>query len=444
MKSESTDLASIVSSGRPKPFRKWLIITIVVAAIIAGFLYYRAKASEQSDKPVFVTEPLKRGNLALGITATGNLQPTNKVTVSSELSGIAEAVYVDTNDEVKKGQEIAKLDTRKLNQQTEKTRATLAAAQARVNQSEATVRESAANLERFQELHKLSGGRTPSKAEMETAIAAADRAKADLENLTAAVSGAKADLAANESDLSKAIIRSPVDGVVLTRSLEVGQTVAASFNAPELFVIAEDLRKMELLVAVAEADVGQVEGGQNASFTVDAWPGRVYKAMVKKISYGSTILDNVVTYQAELEVSNDDLTLRPGMTATATIDVAKREQVLLVPATALRFQPQDPNEKANAGPQQKKTFMQSITFQFPRRGGSRPPGGGGGGGRGGRGGGGDEKSGHATIWILSEDKPKSIKVKTGLSDGRNIEIITEEVKAGDPIIIRQIIATPAP
>lgn len=447
MKSDSKDLATIVHGGRSKPIRKWIITIVVLAAIIAGFLYYRSKATEDSDKPVFVTEPLKRGNLALGITATGNLQPTNKVTVSSELSGIAEAVYVDTNDEVKKGQQIAKLDTRKLDQTTAKTRATLAAAEARVNQAMATVREANANFERLDDLHKLSGGRTPSKAEMDSAAATADRAKADLENLTATVAGAKADLAANESDLSKAVIKSPVDGVVLTRSLEVGQTVAASFNAPELFVIAEDLRKMELLVAVAEADVGQVEGGQNATFTVDAWPGRIYKAKVKKISYGSTILDNVVTYQAELEVSNDDLTLRPGMTATATIDVAKREQVLLVPATALRFHPQDPNEKTNAGPQQKKTFIQSITVQFPRRSNSgRPPGGGagGGGGRGSRGGEGrEEKSGEANIWILSEGKPKQIKVKTGLSDGRNTEIITDELKPGDEIIIRQIIATPA-
>ncbi|RYD36141.1 MAG: biotin/lipoyl-binding protein, partial [Verrucomicrobiaceae bacterium] len=229
MKSESSeDLASIVNTGRRKPVRKWIAIILVLLAVIGGFLYYRAKSAEDEGKPVFVTEPLQRGNLSLGITATGNLQPTNKVTVSSELSGICEAVYVDTNDEVTKGQDIAKLDTRKLNQTTEKTRATLAAAEARVQQSKATVRESAANLERYEELHKLSGGRTPSKAEMETAHAAADRAAADLENLNAAVSGAKADLLANESDLAKAVIKSPVNGVVLTRSLEVGQTVAAS------------------------------------------------------------------------------------------------------------------------------------------------------------------------------------------------------------------------
>lgn len=436
MKSGSSeDLAKIVHSGKAKPIRKWIAIIIVAFIAIAAFLWYRAKAAEEQNKPSYVTDSVNRGNLSIGITATGNLQPTNKVTVSSELSGIAEDVYVDTNDEVKKGQEIAKLDTRKLNQQTEKTRATLAAAEARVLQASATVRESQSNLERLQELHQLSGGRTPSKAEMDAAEASADRAKADLENLTAAVSGAKADLLANESDLSKAIIRSPVDGVVLTRALEVGQTVAASFNAPELFVIAEDLRKMELLVAVAESDVGQVQGGQTATFTVDAWPGRKYAAKVKKVSYGSTVLDNVVTYQAELEVSNDDLTLRPGMTATATIDVAKKEQVLLVPATALRFQPRDPNEQSGASPQQKKSFLQSITVQFPRRRmGQRPPG---------SGDGREKSADQGTVWILSEGTPVEIPVKLGLSDGRRTEIITDKLKEGDEIIIRQN-STPTP
>lgn len=428
---QEEDLATIVHGGRPRPVRKWITIVAVLAVLIAGWIYYKSRSNENAGRPVFVTEPLRRGNLSLGITATGNLQPTNQVTISSELSGICEAIYVDTNDEVKKGQELAKLDTRKLNQQTEKTRATLAAAEARVNQAEATLREATANFERARDLHKLSGGRTPSKAEMDTVAAVADRAKADIENLTAAVAGAKADLLANESDLDKALIISPVDGIVLTRSLEVGQTVAASFNAPELFVIAEDLRKMKLLVSIAESDIGKVKDGQSASFKVDAWSGRDYQATLKKVSYGSTIVDNIVTYQAELEVSNDDLTLRPGMTATATIDVDKREQVLLVPATALRFRPRDPTENT-AAPEQKRTFLQSITVQFPRRRmGQRPP-------RGGPGGAPDSQN-QGQIWIVSSNgEPQQIPVELGLSDGRRTEIITDKFKEGDQIIIRQI------
>jgi HlyD family secretion protein len=437
--SSTEDLATIVHRGSPKPFRKWAVILILLALVIGGALYFREKNSEEEGKPTYVTEPVKRGDLSLGITATGNLQPTNKVSVSSELSGITEAVYVDRNDQVKKGQPLVKLDTRKLDQQTAKLRATRDSAKARVSQVEATVRESSANLARLNELHKLSGGRTPSTAELETAAATVDRAKADLDSAVAASAGAEADLLAIESDLSKAIIRSPVDGIVLTRSIEIGQTLAASFNAPELFVIAEDLRKMKLLVAIAEADSGQVKDGQSAIFNVDASPNRPYSAKVKIVSYGSAILDNVVTYQAELEVSNDDLTLRPGMTATATIDVAKAENVLLVPATALRFKP--PVEEATGAAAPKKTFMQSITFQMPRRAGQRPGGAGGGGGPGGKGKGGHGKSeatdrGH--VWVLQDGKPVEVSVKLGLSDGRQTQIITDKLKEDDQIVIRQV------
>jgi len=438
MKSESKeDLAGIIHGGRPKPIRKWAIIILAAALAGGGWFYYQSRNAQKTGKPVFVTEPVRRGDLSLGITATGNLKPTNQVTVSSELSGICEAVFVDINDEVTKGQKIAKLDTRKLNQQTEKTRATLSGAEARVNQSKATLKEANANYERAQDLHKLSGGRTPSKAEMDTAAAAADRAQADLENINATVEGAKADLLAIESDLSKAIIVSPVNGVVLTRSLEVGQTVAASFNAPELFVIAEDLRKMKLLVSVAEADIGKVKDGQSASFSVDAWPGRTYQARLKRVSFGSTVVDNIVTYQAELEVANDDLTLRPGMTATATIDVDKRTQVLLVPTTALRFKPQDPNAvAASGGPQQNKSFLQSITPQFPRRRqGGRPGGDGGPEGPGGK-----KARNEGKVWITSAGgEPEEISVEVGITDGRRTEIITDKLKEGDEIIIRQIV-----
>ena len=196
-------------------------------------------------------------------------------------------VYVDTNDPVKKDQPLAKLDTSKLEQQTERSRAALLAAKARVSQAEATLLESQAALARQEELHELSGGKTPSRATMETSRATVARAEADLESAKAAVAGAEADVRAFESDLQKAIIRSPVDGVVLSRSIEVGQTVAASFTAPTLFTIAEDLKKMELFVSVSEADIGRVEEGQTATFSVDAWPTRTYTATVKKVAFGS-------------------------------------------------------------------------------------------------------------------------------------------------------------
>ncbi|NQX01694.1 efflux RND transporter periplasmic adaptor subunit, partial [bacterium] len=316
------ELAEIITQARPgHPLRKWGIGLVILALAGSGFWYYQ-QGEDKATGPIYNTEEVTRGDLSLVVTATGNLAPTNQVTVGSELSGTVSEVYVDTNDVVKKGQPVAQLDTTKLTQQTEKSRAVLNAAKARVNQVKATQLENAAALGRLQELHRLSEGKTPSKADMEAAIAAVERAKADLESAEASVAQSQADLKSIERDLSKAVIRSPVDGIVLTRSIEVGQTVAASFTAPVLFLIAEDLRKMDLVVTVAEADIGRLGNEQSATFKVDAWPTRIYTATVKRVSFGSVVTNAVVTYATELAVINDDLSLRPGMTATADISVA--------------------------------------------------------------------------------------------------------------------------
>jgi len=352
------------------------------------------------------------------------------VIIGSELSGTAQEVNVDTNDLVKKGQQLAKLETSKLTQQTERSRATLLAARAKVSQAEATLRESETSLSRQEELHTLSGGKTPSKATMETSLATVARSKADLESAKAAVVGAEAEVRSFERDLEKAIIRSPVDGVVLTRSIEVGQTVAASFTAPLLFTIAEDLKKMELVVSVAEADIGRVAIGQSATFSVDAWPSRIYTAAVKKVSFaaagsatpangnnGNPVASNgVVTYSTELEVANDDLSLRPGMTATVDISIISKKNVMLVPNAALRF---DPLAAAEIGkPEEtKRTLVQRLSPGGGRRwwgGGNSPP-----------------KSTPGSngphFWTLKDGKPVEVAVKTGITDGRFTEILDEEV-----------------
>ncbi len=407
----SQDLTAIVNSGASRPFRKWAIITLVVAMAVGAFLFYRAKNGNGEEGPQYVTSTVERGGISLEVTATGNLAPINEVIIGSELSGTVEAVYVDTNDTVKKDQPLAKLDTSKLDQQIERTRATLLAAKARVNQIAATVRESEAAHARLEELHKLSGGKTPSKAAMETSLASVDRAKADLESADASVIGAEAEVRSVERDLEKTVLRSPVDGVVLTRTIEVGQTVAASFTAPQLFTIAEDLKKMELRVSVAEADIGRLAAGQTAKFSVDAWPSRVYTASVKKVSFGSVITNNVVTYSTELEVANDDLTLRPGMTATADIAIAEVDDVLLVPNTALRF---DPVAAAEVGKpdEESRTLVQSLSPGGGRRwgrGGSAPPEG-------------SPNTHGPRVWTLKDGEPVEVLVKTGLTDGRVTEV----------------------
>jgi HlyD family secretion protein len=416
------DLAAILERGKSRPLRKWVTIAIVAAALGGGTYYYLNRSSKEAAGPEYVTRPLEKGEISIEITATGTLTPTNQVIVGSELSGTISEVHVDTNDTVTKGQELAKLDTIKLIQQTERTRANLLSTKARVSQAEATVRETQASYGRQLELHKLSGGQTPSKADMDSSQATMERSQADLESAQASVAEAEATVKANERDLENAVIRSPVNGTILLRKLEVGQTVAASFTAPELFTIAEDLRKMELVVAVAESDIGRVAKGQAVEFEVSAWPKRIYNAKVKKVFFGSTLTNNVVTYSAELEVDNDDLSLRPGMTATADIFIERKNDIFTVPNSALRF---DPVAAAKLGQKDDgdRTIVQQLSGSGRRwgRSGSDVPAG-------------PAKKG-ASVWVLKDGEPAEIKVTTGLTDGSDTEITGEELSEGAEIIV---------
>ena len=430
----SEDLATIVAGAASKPARKWIYITISIVLVITTIWYYKTKGKNTEQRAEYQTVESKIDRISLIVTAAGNLAPTNQIIVGSELSGTAKEVLADTNDQVKKGQTLAKLDTTKLDQQTERSRAARLAASARVSQAEATVAESKAALARQEELHDLSGGKTPSRAIMETSRATLTRAMADLESAQAAVTGAEADVRAFESDLAKTIIRSPVDGIVLARSIEVGQTVAASFTAPTLFTIAEDLKKMELLVNVSEADIGRIEVGQTATFSVDAWPSRSYTAKVKKVAFGAVgtgttakegaagNTNAVVTYSTELEVTNEDLSLRPGMTATVDIAIVDKKDVLVVPNSALRF---DPVAAAAIGKPDatKRTLVQSLSLGGGRRWRGTPP----------------AKAGSSDstprVWILKDGEPSEIKVTPGITDGRVTEITSKELVSGTPLII---------
>jgi HlyD family secretion protein len=421
------ELSTILATekGASRRGRIYLLIGAVVLIVVCFFVWKKVAASD-GETTTYVTEPVKHGDLRVVVTATGNLEPTNEVTVGSELSGTVKEVHVDTNDKVTKGQALAQLDTSKLQQQTESSRATATAARARVSQAQATVVESNAGLGRLQKLKEASGGKLPSQADMDAAIATAERAKADLASANAEVLQADANVGTNESDLEKLVVRSPIDGIILTRNIEPGQTVAATMTAPELFVVAENLENMKLKVAVAEADIGRVKSGQSAKFTVDAWPNRSFEATVKKVEFGSTVTDNVVTYTTELEVSNDDLSLRPGMTATAEIAVAEAKDALLVPNAALRFNPETAQASAG-GAQAKRSFVQSLIPGPPRRmsGGapgktqdSPAP----------------KSNGPAKVWILRDGKPSPIEVTAGLSDGRVTEISGKDLADGMQVV----------
>lgn len=401
-------------SGRPP---KALVAAALVLLLGLGFWFWVRQGSD--TKKSYITEPASRGTLKVSVSATGNLQPTNQVDVGSELSGIIEVVYVDDNDQVKKGQLLARLDISKLEDNVAKSRANLAAARAQALQAEATEAQARSNLERYQKVSEISGGKVPSRFEMDAAEAELRRATGSLASAQAAVEQAKAALRSDETNLAKAHIRSPIDGVVLARQVDPGQTVAASFQAPVLFSLAENLAKMELQVDIDEADVGQVQTGQKASFSVDAWPGRRYDAVITRVGYGSQVKDGVVSYPGVLEVDNSDLSLRPGMTGTAEIMTLTRDNALLIPNAALRFTPPDADAKSKpAG-----SNLTSILVPRPR-----PP---------------TERrapeaaadaDGMRRIWVLRDKEAVSLAVKTGASDGRVTEIIGGELEAGMEVI----------
>jgi HlyD family secretion protein len=372
------------------------------------------RTTTRAETPAYVTEAVTRGDLAVRVSATGKLQPTNTVEVGSELSGLIEVVFVDENQTVKKGQALARLDTSKLGDQIARSEAALASAEASLAQAQATVKEATANLQRMREVSRLSGGKVPSQAELDTADATLARAESQRLSAEASVKEAQAALSSDRTNLSKASIRSPIDGVVLKRAVEPGQAVAASLQVATLFTIAEDLRQMELKVDVDEADVGRVKEGQTATFTVDAYPNRTYTADVIRVAYGSTTTGDVVSYAAVLTVRNDDLSLRPGMTASAEIASAAVKGALLVPNAALRFTPTTTTTRNSGG------FVGSL-MPGPPRGATKPTEA-------------TPADGARQVWVLRDGVPTPVRVMVGLSDGRNTEIVSGDLTEGTPVI----------
>jgi len=395
----------------------WLI-GLLVMGVVGGGLWWQSRRNAAAT-PSYVTDALSRGHLTVTVTANGTLQPTHKADIGSELSGTVARVLVDVNDRVKKGQVLAVLDTEKLSDQVARSSAALAVAQAKVRQAEATVVDARGNDQRLKEVARLSEGRVPSQAELASAAAALARAEADLAGARASVVDASAALSVDRTNLRKASIRSPIDGVVLSRAVDPGNAVAASLQAVTLFTLAEDLKQLELEVNVDEADVGRVHDGQRATFTVSAYPNRDYPATVKRVAFGSTIKDNVVTYVADLAVGNDDLSLRPGMTATAVITAAERSDVWLVPNAALRFNP----ESAAAAASASGGIVSRLLPRLPAAGQRRA---------------GVNKAGAAQrIWVLQDGKPVAVAVATGASDGRMTEVSSEALQAGMAVIVDQ-------
>jgi HlyD family secretion protein len=402
----------------------------IVWAALAGALalaalgWFAFGPSEQDLQPRYATEAVRRGDLVVNVTASGTLQPTNKANVGSELSGTVARVNVDVNDRVRKGQVLAELDTSRLQDQVLRSRANLEVARAAQQQAQATAREAAGNLQRLQEVARLSGGKVPSQSELASAEATLARAKSAVASGEAGVADARAALSADETNLRKASIRSPMDGVVLARAVDPGNAVAASLQAVTLFTVAEDLTRMNLEVNVDEADVGLVRDGQQATFTVSAYPARSYPARVWRVSYGSTTKDNVVTYVAELEVDNRDLTLRPGMSATTSILATERKDVLLVPNAALRFAPDAGGARAAAS-----GLVSRLLPRAPRSGPPRQAT--------------TTTTAARRVWVLEDGNAAEVPVLPGVSDGRITEVTSEQLKPGMQVITGQSARSPS-
>lgn len=418
-------------------WRKWLKWALIALGVVLIGLAVRS-CVKGDDAPKYATSVIAQAPLTVTVSATGKLAPTNQVEVGSQLSGLVTQVVADVNDRVRAGQPLALIDPEQLDDAIRQGQAQVSANQAQVATAQATLSEARAQLQRLEEVRRLSGGRVPSATELQTQQAAVQRAEAGVRQAQSNVVAARAQLNSSQTQRYRAIIRSPVNGVVLARQVEPGQTVAASFNTPTLFVIAEDLSQMKLEVAIDEADVGQVKDGQRADFTVDAFPGETFPAKITRVDLGSNLSSQsssttsttsaasttgqVVSYAATLSVANPDLKLRPGMTATAEIVTLERPRALLIPDAALRFRPQDSDASAGGG-------GLAGAFGPPRR---RRDGGAGKAATIGRG-------SQQTVYILGDDgKPQAVQITTGNSNGAMTEVTGGGLRAGMKVITAQL------
>ena len=400
--------------------RRWIRhvrLLVILLILVGGCGYFLSRESSTAAHRLvrYRTEVARTGDLTVTVTATGQLKPTRTVDVGSEVSGIIDEVLVNYNEAVREGQILAKINTEKLDAQVLQDRAQLQSARARVDDTKVTVVETEAKHRHMLDVRQRAKAQVVSQVDVEAALAAYERAKVAVTSALAAVTQAEATLKMDETNVAKAVIRSPVNGIVLARNVEPGQTIAASFSVTTMFQIAEDLRTMKLEVNVDEADVGQVKNGQNVDFAVDAYPGRRFPGRITQLRYNSTTSNNnVVTYLAAISVENHQLLLRPGMTATATVTVRSLKDVLLVPNRALRFLP-------SAVPQADGLFGSFMSsFEEPKR--NDAP----------------ATLNNPRVWIVQNDKPSPIPVALGVTNGKLTEIKSGNVTPGTPLIVETL------
>lgn len=371
---------------------------VVVAALgVGGWFAYTSFFGGEKSADAFVTKPISRGDIIKTVSATGTIEPLVKVIVGSELSGRIMKWHTDFNAQVKAGSILAEIDPDRFQTTHDRAAADLDLAKAR--EEELLVRYKDAERER-KRIETLREQQNASANELLIAKANEEAAKAAWHGAIASIKAAEATLSSARVDLERTVIRSPIDGVVIARNIEDGQTVAASFQAPELFVIANDLKQMQVNANVSESDIGLIQEGGPASFRVDAYPSRIFRGRISQIRYNATALDGVVTYVTLIEASNDDIALRPGMTANITFEVARADNVLQIPNAALRFDPNPPDPTgANAKPL------------------GAPP--------------------KPTVYVRENGRAAPKEVQIGLTNGMLTQLVGGDLKEGDEIIIER-------
>jgi HlyD family secretion protein len=407
---EVLGLSKSTRRGRSLKRFAWMIALVLVVAAAA---YYWFSGNGTQNAITYETRPAAVQDVVVTVAATGKIEPLTQVDVGTQLSGVIKEVRVDENSLVKKGDVLAVLDAGRLSAQRASIAAKLQMAEAALTESKATAAEQNQILDR----QKALGIRgVASTQTVDSAVATATRADASVLSAEAQVAATKADLAVLDSDLANTTIVAPIDGIVLKRQVEPGQTVAASLQAPVLFQIAEDLRRIQLKANVDEADMGQVKQGQEALFSVDAYRDRKFPAKIERLSYAPQTVDGVVTYTSVLSAANEELALRPGMTATAYITVANYPQKLVIPNEALRYKP--PEQAAQ------KSFSITSLFlpRMPRGGQSKSD---------------APKDGARKVYVLRGTEAVAVDVKVSASDGKVTIVDAEGLKAGDAVIIAQ-------
>ena len=395
-----------------KSLLPWIYLLIFLLIVLAILGYYLLKPEEkifyETQKPII-------GDITQTISATGTLSATNDVTIGSQISGTIYKIYVDVNDAVKKDQILAEINPNKLNQALEGYEAQLKSALANLESSQITLKQKEWTYTRQKRLYQVTKGQSPSQLNLENSRLEYLQAKADVDIKLASINQIQTNINAAKIDLQNSIIRSSIDGIVLTREVSIGQTVAASLNAPTLFTLAENLKDMKLVVNISESDIGKVKENQKVFFSVDAYPDQTFEAKVNRVNFASTTTDNITSYETSIFVNNQDLLLRPGMSATASIQIAEAKNALLIPIAAIFYQPKTPQESKKSSrplfapgppPRQKRTLNQDQSI----------------------------KGNEARIYILQNNHPTPIMVKVGVQNSKYIQILSPNITK-DTLII---------